>query len=255
VGGAALRVRTVTVDLWGTLLLDTPASDNRYRSRRLTAFDAILRSDGRAFSMSQLERAYEDSGRYLRRLWKENRDVPVVEHVKAILRSLDGALDETTRADVLDALVQAYARPALIVPPAFDQTARAGLERLRARGVTLALISNTMRTPGTAIRTLLAGAGLLEYFAHTTFSDEVGIRKPAARIFQDTLRHVGGTAETAVHVGDDPSLDVDGARAAGLRVVYVAAHDAAPLRELADRTINCLGELPDAIVSLERESE
>ena len=250
-----MKVRTVTVDLWGTLLLDTPSSDNRYKSPRLTAFDAILRGEGRAYPMSRLDRAYEDSGAYLRRLWMENRDVPVVEHVRAILRALDPNLGSTAHGALLEALVQAYARPALVVPPAFDDTARAGLERLRAAGVTLALISNTMRTPGTTLRTLLARAGLLDCFAHTTFSDEVGIRKPAPQIFLDTLRHIGGDPASAVHVGDDARLDVEGAHAAGLRAVRVVGRRAQAARDGAERTITRLGELPDAIVSLEAESE
>jgi putative hydrolase of the HAD superfamily len=248
-------IRFVTVDLWGTLFLDPPASDNRYRSSRLTAFDSILRREGRAFSMARLEEAYEDSAGYLRRLWTANRDVPVAEHVRAILRALDRELGETIGADRLDALVHAYTRPALIVPPAFDETARPGLERLRARGVTLALISNTMRTPGAVIRAVLDRAGLLACFAHTTFSDEVGIRKPAPEIFQDTLRRVGGAPAGAVHVGDDAVLDVDGARAAGLRVVQIVGRDTPGRPGAADRTITCLGELPEAIVSLETESE
>jgi putative hydrolase of the HAD superfamily len=243
-------VRVVTVDLWGTLLLDTPASDNRYRARRLTAFDEILRGEGRRFSMSRLERAYDESGAYLRRFWMTNRDVPVTEHVKAILRALDRGLGESASGDLLEALVQAYARPALLVPPAFDPTARAGLERLRERGLTLALISNIMRTPGIIIRTLLADAGLLDSFAHTTFSDEVGIRKPAPEIFWDTLRQIGGEPASAVHVGDDAILDVEGARGAGLRAVQVVGRGARAPAHAADRTITCLGELPEAIVSL-----
>lgn len=59
-----------------------------------------------------------------------------------------------------------------------------------------------------------------------TFSDEVGVRKPAAEIFADTLRRVGGDAASAVHVGDDEILDVDGARKAGLRVVQVVGRAA-----------------------------
>jgi putative hydrolase of the HAD superfamily len=248
-------IRFVTVDLWGTLLLDPPASDNRYTSSRLTAFDSILRREGRSFSMARLEDAYDASAGYLRRLWTANRDVPVAEHVRAILRALDRELGETIGADALDALVHAYTRPALLVPPAFDTTARPALERLRARGVTVALISNTMRTPGAVIRTLLDRAGLLDCFAHTTFSDEVGIRKPAPEIFWNTLHHVGGAPADAVHVGDDAALDVDGARAAGLRVVQVVGRDTPALPEGPDRTIACLGELPEAIVSLEAESE
>lgn len=245
------KVRTVTVDLWGTLFLDTPGSDDRYKPRRLTDFDAILRGEGHVFPMSKLDRAYEDSATYLRRVWAGNRDVPVTEHVKAILRALDRPLGDAPGAHLLEALVQAYARPALLVPPTFDETALTALEDLRARGVTLAIVSNTMRTPGTVVRTLLSRAGLLACFAHTTFSD--GIRKPAPEIFADTLRHVGGQPESAVHVGDDAVLDVEGARAAGLRVVQVVGRgDQGPARA-ADRTITCLGELPAAILSLEAE--
>jgi putative hydrolase of the HAD superfamily len=246
-------VRTVTIDLWGTLFLDPPGSDNRYKPRRLTDFDAILRGEGRAFAMSKLERAYEDSAVYLRRVWAANRDVPVDEHVKAILRALDRELADAPSADLIEALVHAYARPALLVPPAFDETARPALERLRASGVTLALISNTMRTPGRILRTLLAGAGLLDCFAHTTFSDELRIRKPAPGIFAETLRQVGAEPASAVHVGDDSILDVEGAHAAGLRAVQVVGRGGQAVAETAERTITCLGELPGAIVALETE--
>ena len=198
--------------------------------------------------MTKLERAYAESGVYLQRVWKSNRDVPVVEHVKAILHALDRPLGARASADLLEALVQAYVRPALLVPPTVDDTALAAFRSLRARGVTLALVSNTMRTPGSVLRTLLARAELLDCFAHTTFSDEAGVRKPAPEIFADTLRRVGGEPATAVHVGDDPVLDVAGARAAGLRVVRVTVRGSP---KGADLAIRCLGELPDAIAVLE----
>jgi len=201
--------------------------------------------------MAKLERAYEDSAVYLRRVWSANRDVPIAEHVKAILRALDRELGEAPDPHLLEALVDAYGRPALVVPPAFDETARGALTQLRARGLTLALVSNTMRTPGTVVRKLLARAGLLDVFAHLTFSDEVGVRKPATEIFFHTLRRVGGDAARAVHVGDDTILDVDGAQKAGLRAVQVVGGAAPAGVTRAERTITCLGELPAAIESLE----
>jgi putative hydrolase of the HAD superfamily len=203
--------------------------------------------------MGKLERAYEDSAVYLRRVWAANRDVPVSEHVKAILRALDRPLGDAPGAHLLEALVEAYARPALLVPPTFDDTARTGLEGLRAAGITLALVSNTMRTPGTVLRKLLADAGLLACFAHTTFSDEVGIRKPAPEIFAETLRRVGGEPASAVHVGDDAILDIEGAQAAGLRAVQVIGRGEEAAAEAADATITCLAELPGAIAALEAE--
>ena len=247
-----MKVRTVTIDLWGTLFVDAPGSDNRYKARRLTDFGEILRGEGHVVPLSRLDRAYEDSAVYLRRVWAGNRDVPVGEHVKAILRALDRKLD-APGDDLLEALVNAYSRPALLVPPSFDETARPALEQLRAAGVTLALISNTMRTPGTVFRTLLSRAGLLACFTHTTFSDEVGVRKPAPEIFLGTLHRVGGDPASTVHVGDDPVLDVAGAKRAGLRVVQVIGRGGEPSEEAPDRTITCLGELPSALAALEAE--
>ena len=248
-----MKIRTVCVDLWGTLFVDTPGSDNRYKPRRLADIDSLLRGEGHAFPMSRLERAYEDSGAYLRRVWAANRDVPVIEHVNALLRALDARLADGLRADLRAALAQAYARPALLVPPALDETAAAAFARLREQDTTLVLVSNVMRTPGAVLRTLLANAGVLPYFAATVFSDEVGIRKPDPEIFWGALRAVGGEASTAAHVGDDEVLDVGGGRAAGLRVVQVVGREGNGPASGADRTITRLGDLPAAIRSLEAE--
>src|SRR5262249_4959678 len=137
----------------------------------------------------------------------------------------------------LDALAEAYARPALLVPPRLADGARAALAALGARGLRLAVVSNTMRTPGSALRGILAHHGLLDAFAHVTFSDEVGVRKPAPEIFHLTLGRLGAAPGEAVHVGDDAVLDVRGARGAGLRAVQVRGPGAPALAEGADAVI------------------
>ena len=40
--GAPLKIRAITVDFWGTLLLDPPSSDNRYKRRRMADFESLL---------------------------------------------------------------------------------------------------------------------------------------------------------------------------------------------------------------------
>jgi putative hydrolase of the HAD superfamily len=47
-------------------------------------------------------------------------------------------------------------------------------------------------------------------------SAEVGVRKPDPRIFEEALRRAGVAAGEAVHVGDLPEEDIEGARRAGL---------------------------------------
>ena len=133
-----------------------------------------------------------------------------------------------------------------------DGSARAALATLAGHGYTLALVSNIMRTPGVTLRKLLERFGLLGYFRHTTFSDEVGVRKPDPEIFALTLRAVGAGPESAVHVGDDEVLDVQGARAAGMRAIQVTSNAPRALGLLSpDGVIPRLAGLPDAIAQLE----
>jgi len=245
-------IKTITFDFWGTLLFDGPASDNRYKKRRLVEFETLLGSAGMPVSAAALDRAYEESGVYLSRIWATSRDVPVHDHVRAILAAVDAALARRVPSALMTALVDAYSRPILQVPPAVDDGALAALEALDGAGYTLAIVSNIMRTPGATLRQVLERFRLLGFFKRTTFSDEVGIRKPAPEIFALTLRAVGGEPETAVHVGDDAILDVQGARAAGMRVIQVTS---SPIRargaQRPDLAIRRLADLPDAIDRLE----
>jgi putative hydrolase of the HAD superfamily len=245
-----VKVETITIDLWGTLLFDGPTSDNRYKKRRMTDFLTLLKAADLPVSMSALDRAYEESGVYLGRVWSTHRDVPVVEHVRALLAAVDPGLPRRVPPALLGALVDAYARPILLLPPAVDDGALAALEALKGAGYRLALVSNIMRTPGAILRELLGRFRLLGYFEQTTFSDEVGIRKPAAEIFALTLRALGGHAASAVHVGDDPVLDVQGAQAAGMRVIQVTSSSRRSL-PTPDLTISRLAELPAAIDRLD----
>ena len=212
----------------------------------------MLSGAGVTVSAAALDRAYDASGSHLGRLWSRNRDVPVQEHIRAILAAVEPDLPARVAPDVVAALVEAYSRPVLMVPPAVDDAARTALQTLRARGYAVALVSNTMRTPGVMLRRLLEHFGLLDCFAHTTFSDEVGVRKPDPEIFALTLRALGSDAAAAVHVGDDAILDVQGARAAGMRVIQVTS---ASLRALGaqrpDAVIPSLAGLADAVALLD----
>jgi len=234
------------------LVVDGPgADDHRYRRARVTDFHQILAAAGERATRGQLERAFEATAAWLGRIWSQHRDVSVQDHVRAVLSAVDPALSDRISPPILAALVAAYARPVLVVPPSVDDGARAALEALRAREITLAVVSNIMRTPGATLRQLLAHYGLLDCFAHTVFSDEAGVRKPDPEIFLIALRAVGGAPETAVHVGDDTVLDVQGARAAGMRVVEVRSGPSAAGAPGADVTIPRLAALPAVIADLE----
>lgn len=243
-------IRAVTFDCWGTLFLDGPAADEGYRRQRLAGMEAVLGARGVAVAGRDLERAYAAAGRRLARLWEQSRDVDVSGHVTAVLEAVDPELPTRLTADVLGELVDAYAAPALRVPPAADRGAAVALAALAERGLALAVVSNTMRTPGRVLKAVLDRSGLLAPFAVLTFSDECGIRKPDPEIFLRTLRRLGVAPAEAVHVGDDPVLDVEGARDAGMRVVQVGPprRGLGPVRP--DAVIGGLAALPAALDDL-----
>src|SRR5574342_352035 len=240
-------IRAVTLDLWGTLFLDGPGSDERYMRQRLAGIQAGLAGVGIAVEPAELDRAYAATGRWLGSLWQENRDVSVREHVVALLDVVEPALSGRLSAESMAALIRAYASPALVAPPQIDPGARVALEALAAEGVALAVVSNTMRTPGKVVRQVLAQWEILPLFQVLTFSDECGIRKPAPAIFRRTLDDLGVPPEDAVHVGDDPILDVEGARDAGLRVIQATSDGRATAPVKPDGVIRHLGELPAAL--------
>ena len=240
-------IRAVTLDLWGTLFLDGPASDDRYRRPRLAGMQTVLAGVGLPVASDRLDRAYATVGHWLGRLWQVNGDVSVREHVETLLKALDVALPARVSAETMAALIRAYASPALVAPPAVDQGARAALEALAASGALLAVVSNTMRTPGEVVRQILDQSGLLPLFRVLTFSDECGIRKPARAIFLRTLKDLGVPAEHAVHVGDDAILDVEGARDAGMAAIQVTPDGRATAPVKPHAVIRHLGQLPAAL--------
>lgn len=244
-------IEAVTIDFWGTLVSHGPHADDWYRSSRIAGFQVVLAAAGLALTGEALGRGYVASERDLGRAWSDNRDLAVEEHVAAILEGAEAGLARRVLPGTMAALVDAYARPALIAPPAADPHAREGIATVAARGIRLAVVSNTMRTPGRALRQVLAQHGLLGSFAHLTFSDEIGVRKPAPAIFHMTLDRLGVPPARAVHVGDDPVLDIEGARAAGMWAIQVLPGGSTSAAPAAHRAIRHLGELPRAVADLE----
>lgn len=91
------------------------------------------------------------------------------------------------------------------------------LKGLKRRGFRLAVISNW----DASLQNLLRGLSLLPYFDLVISSAEVGCRKPSAAIFDIALERMGVPAAQAVHVGDLPEADGDGACGAGIRPVII----------------------------------
>ena len=68
--------------------------------------------------------------------------------------------------------------------------------------------------------------GLGHYFKATISAHAHGVSKPDAALFHIACRALACAPEEVLHVGDDIELDVRGARAAGLQVVWMNRGDA-----------------------------
>ena len=93
------------------------------------------------------------------------------------------------------------------------------LDALCARsGCSLGIVSNF----DSRVVRILEGLGLAPWFASVTLSSQVGATKPGPAIFAPGARAAtGSTPAEALHVGDSPAEDGEGARAAGLRAVLI----------------------------------
>jgi len=89
----------------------------------------------------------------------------------------------------------------------------AAIERLRARGVRVGVLSNA----SSDLVDFLERLGLLPHFDFTVVSALEGTKKPDPRIFAHALRRAGTAPEETVHVGDMYIEDVLGPRRVGVR--------------------------------------
>ena len=88
--------------------------------------------------------------------------------------------------------------------------------------------------------------GVQAHFRCAVAAREVGVGKPDPRIFHVAAQRLDVAANELLHVGDDPELDVLGARRAGLRTAWVNRGSAAwpeALGATPDITVRDLGEL------------
>jgi putative hydrolase of the HAD superfamily len=141
------------------------------------------------------------------------------------------AISEATQAALAD--LQVYHADQNLWETVPDGVPEA-LDAFRALGLKLVVVSNAN---GRA-RFLLERLGLASRLAMVIDSHEEGVEKPDPRFFQIAMERSGATPETTMHVGDLYHVDVEGARAAGLRPVLLdpldlyAAFDCERVRSL-----------------------
>ncbi|HEX9901189.1 MAG TPA: HAD family hydrolase [Candidatus Methylomirabilis sp.] len=243
-------LRAVTFDLWQTLLLDTPEGLRQARAERIRGVHDLLARQGFAVERDAVGLAYDAVGPRLENVWATRQDVGSRGQVRLLLEclGLDGPL--STQGGLLDALEEAYCLPILSAMPILNAGARELLETLQTRGLRLALICNTGRTPGKMLRLVLERLGLARSLSVLSFSDEVGLRKPHPEIFHRTLSALGASPAEAAHVGDDVTTDVAGARGVGMRAIHLCHSTSVSQHSDGAESVPSLHALPGILFSI-----
>jgi HAD superfamily hydrolase (TIGR01509 family) len=228
-----LRLRAILFDAGNTLLqMNYPAIAEYLVARGhpvsvLQVADAELRArvclDGDLTSGASTE-SKDTHGRYLR----------------YVLRHLGISDEDEVRA--IAAWRLSYNPPVGLWNRA-DPEAVPSLRRVKAAGLIAGVISNS----NGSVRSILEEAGLAPDLDFIIDSGVVGVEKPDPRIFRVALEQAQVPPEAALYVGDLYSVDVVGARRAGLGAVlldprgYWGPRDCPLARGLADAVRFCLG--------------
>ena len=71
----------------------------------------------------------------------------------------------------------------------------------------------------------LQAIGIASFFEFAVAARDVGALKPEPEVFNAALARAELDASQVLHVGDDPSADVEGARRAGLHAIWLNRHN------------------------------
>ena len=109
-----------------------------------------------------------------------------------------------------------------------DEAAPAALDHCAKRGLKIGLLSNF----DSRLRRILTDLDIFHRFEHVVLSGEVRASKPDRKIFeamQGNLRV--SDPESILHIGDDSTADIKGAKQAGFRHFHIQKHQ--PLAALS----------------------
>ncbi len=188
--------RAVFLDALGTLIeLEPP-----WTYLRAVVPDEV--DDHRLVAAVKAEMAYYKAHAH------EGRDQRSLAELRARCAAvLSGQLGVEVGVDQLLAAIRLQAYP----------DAAPALSALRERGLRRVVVSNWDCSLGD----VLARCGLAPLLDGVVSSAQAGSRKPDPAIFAPALAVAGCEAGEAVHVGDTREEDVEGARAAGIRVLLI----------------------------------
>jgi putative hydrolase of the HAD superfamily len=223
-------IRAVTIDALGTLVrMHPPGPRLREELRRVAGVEVSEEEASFGFAA---EISY-----YLEHHVEGNRDGldELRNRCAAVLREALG-LRDVDLALVREAMLGALHFEAF-------PDAEPALRELRSHGLPLVAASNW----DSSLPEVLERTGLAPLLDGVISSADAGATKPARELFEMALRLAGVEPSDALHVGDSPDKDVEGALALGMRAVLIERDGSAPAGVTVP-VINTLADLPSLVL-------
>ena len=216
------------------------------RATRRNALRAVAQELGRTLSDQGAQEILDAGWQRHTRMWQAHQAVGAHDIAGWCLESLGLPSEEASQKTAQ--LAQTFAQASLASDIQPLDGAGKTLELLAEADIATALICDTGYTPGPVLRRILERTGLLAGLDVQVFSDEVGVPKPEAAIFEAALEGVGVEARRAIHVGDLKRTDVAGARAMGMHSIRIhQTHDDTSNHPDADHVVASHAELQELL--------
>ncbi|MBX3052378.1 MAG: HAD family hydrolase [Caldilineaceae bacterium] len=251
-------IEAITFDFWDTIAIDDSDEPKRAAmglpgkvESRIQLFAARITQNYPHISYAQAAAAYQHANQNFSDEWHSQHRTPGVAsrlydaYDYLGLRPEPGKFAGLMRE--VDELVREIEDMEVRIPPDFAPGIHGTLELLQQQ-YKLGIISDTIHTTGRGLRYLLQRHGLLQYFSHFIFSDEVGASKPAAKVFRQAALGMHTAPNEMVHIGDRESNDVAGPLAIGMKaILFTGIKDRGSEKSRANAICRSYAELPDLL--------
>ncbi|HFB39118.1 MAG TPA: HAD family hydrolase [Oceanithermus sp.] len=205
-----MAVRGLTFDFWGTLFTEGPKFLEVVLPKRYEILLDATSEAGVPADEEAVREAYRAASAAFRASWEAGEHMSNFDRVAYIFKTLGVPYDEGLVALTARKLEDAALEGDLVPLPGTLEAIPA-----LAENYPLGIVSDTGLTPGRVLRELLARQNFARYFYAMSFSDETGAVKPSPEAFHHALSKMGVEPKAALHTGDLPRADVEGAFAAG----------------------------------------
>lgn len=208
----------ISIDFWDTLVHAETGGKIR-REIRINALREVASNYTNHISDEDYHKAKRAASKHFHQIWLNQQRTPSIQEL------LGGILDHLqipATEQEQQHLITTFEESLREGPPSISDGAKEVIPKL-AKHHALALISDTMYSPGRVIREFLQEEGLGNYFQSFVFSDEIGVSKPHPKAYHQALSQTNSNADQSWHIGDLIQTDVTGAKEVGMQAILFTA--------------------------------